>query len=72
MDEPFQQRMTERKVYEEIVNVIVNMAVAEFSQDEAARLRIYELVADNFAGMARVLKKPESATMLSEIEHGRA
>lgn len=69
-EEPFQQRMTERKVYEEIVNVIVNMAASEFGSDEAARLRIYDLVAENFAGMARVLRKPGSATMIEVIENG--
>lgn len=71
-EEPFQQRMNERKIYEAIVDMIVDAVNAEYKGDVEARLRIYNLVADNFHGMVRALKPPVSATMLEEIENGVA
>lgn len=57
MPDSLQQRANERKIYEELVNIIVNYVYKEF-EDEAARLRIYLKIADNFEGMARSLSKP--------------
>lgn len=53
--ETLQQRINERKVYEELVSIIVDRVYKEFPQDEPARLRIYTSVAENFAGMVRIL-----------------
>jgi hypothetical protein len=63
------QRAIERKVYEEVVNIIVDYVSNEFSSDEQARLRIYALIADNFKGMVKVLKPPPSHKPLL-IEYG--
>lgn len=63
MADALQQRSDEKKIYEELVNVIVDTAALHYPEDEAARLRIYEKVAENFAGMVRSLRKPESLTL---------
>lgn len=66
------QRANERKIYEEVVNTIVDMVSKEFSNDEQARLRIYSLIADNFKGMVRVLKTPTTRKIshVHTIEYG--
>lgn len=70
VSDPLNERRNERKVYEEIVNVIVDMVYKEFS-DEAARLRIYTLISDNFRGMVAALKPPVTRTPLPHtIEFG--
>lgn len=70
MTEPLQQRVNERKIYEEIVNLIVDYVNHEFSDNEAARLRIYNLIAENFDGMVRVLRYPTESTAMNIIESG--
>lgn len=72
MIEPLQQRMTERQIYETVVNLIVDTVNLEFPKDVEARLRVYDLVAENFRGMVKVLRVPEQHLMLEEIEHGVA
>lgn len=68
MTEPLQQRVNERKIYEEIVNLIVDHVNHEFSDNEAARLRIYRLIAENFDGMVRALSRPSDPIVMSIIE----
>ncbi len=58
--DPIQQRINERKIYEEIVTIIVDYVYQEFGNDEAARLRVYEKVAENFDGMVKALRPPAS------------
>ena len=72
MAEPLQQRVIERKVYEEVVNIIVDYVNKEFHNDEQARLRIYNLIADNFHGMVRALAppKPKKQTLIKTLEYG--
>lgn len=64
MTEPLQQRAVERQLYETIVNIIVDLVAKEFTNDGDARLRIYELIADNFHGLVRSFRKPERATSI--------
>lgn len=70
--EPLQQRVNERKIYEEVVNIIVDFVYKEFNNDEKARLRIYTLIADNFEGMVRALTppSPQAPSMMEIIENG--
>lgn len=70
MIEPLQQRVNERKMYETVVNLIVDTVNEEFPKDGEARLRIYDLIAENFSGMVKVLRIPEHPMLLEEIEHG--
>lgn len=71
MIDPLDQRRNERKVYEEIVNIIVDMASKEFGNDEQARLRVYTLIADNFKGMVKVLRPVTTKQpALMNIEYG--
>lgn len=72
MAEPLQQRVNERKIYEEVVNLIVNYVNHEFTDDEPARLRVYSLIAENFEGMARVLRSPstDKQGLMGIIENG--
>lgn len=72
MADPLQQRVNEKKIYEEIVNIIVDYVNKEFGDDEKARLRIYAKIADNFDGMVRALSAPtpEAPTLMNNIEHG--
>lgn len=72
MEEPLQQRVNERKIYEEIVNMIVDAVYKEFGNNLDARLRIYKLVADNFDGLARSFQgpKPMDPTLIEIIENG--
>lgn len=71
MTEPLQQRATERQTYEAVVNLIVDAVNKEFPVDVEARLRIYDLVADNFRGMVKALRVPERPMLLEEIENGQ-
>lgn len=59
--DPLQQRVNEKKIYEEVVNIIVDYVAHEFGDDEEARLRVYAKIAENFEGMVRALKPPESS-----------
>jgi hypothetical protein len=69
MADPLQQRVNEKKIYEEIVNIIVDYVYKEFSDDEKARLRVYAKIAENFDGMVRSLSPPSSPpTLLNIIE----
>lgn len=70
MIEPLEQRVIERKIYEEIVEMVVDFVYKEFPQDGEARLRIYDLIANNFSGMVRSLRIPDHPMLLEEIEHG--
>lgn len=71
MIDPLDQRRNERKVYEEIVNIIVDLVANEFGNDEQARLRVYTLIADNFRGMVKVLRPVTSKkSSLMNIEYG--
>ena len=70
MTEPLEQRVIERKIYEEVVNLIVDSVYKEFPHDVEARLRIYDLIADNFSGMVRSLRVPDRPMLLEEIENG--
>lgn len=71
MVDPLQKRMNEKKIYEEIVNMIVDYVNKEFSDDEPARLRIYSLIADNFDGMVRSLTSPSlGESSIINIEDG--
>lgn len=70
MKEPLQQRMTERQTYESIVELVVDLVYKEFPSDGEARLRVYDLIADNFRGMVRALRIPENPMLLEEIENG--
>lgn len=63
MADALQQRVEEKKIYEELVNTIVNTASLHYPEDGEARLRIYEKVAENFAGMVRSLRKPVGLTL---------
>jgi hypothetical protein len=68
--DPLEQRAGERKIYEEVVEIIVDLVCKEFPKEEAARLRIYTLIADNFHGMVKVLSETGSTMVLEEIENG--
>ncbi len=57
--DPLQQRVNENKIYEEIVNIIVDFVHNEFGTDEAARLRVYARIAENFDGMVKAFRLPE-------------
>lgn len=70
MPEPLQQRAAERQLYEEIVNIIVDLVYKEFPKDGEARLRVYDLIADNFNGMVRALRVPDRPMLLETIENG--
>jgi len=71
MADQLQQRVNEKKIYEEIVNIIVDYICKEFGEDEKARLRIYARIAENFDGMVRSLTPPAApSTLLTGIEHG--
>ena len=70
MAETFTQKASERLVYEEIVNVVVNMASESYKDDGEARLRIYSMVAENFAGMVKSLRKPKSTVLFEEHKKG--
>lgn len=71
MVDPLQGRMNEKKIYEEIVNIIVDYIYNEFRDDESARLRIYSLIADNFDGMVRALTAPSlKESSIINIEDG--
>ena len=67
MSDPLSQRVVERKVYEEVVNIIVDLVYKEFGEDQAARLRVYTLIADNFRGMVKVMKPPTKSRTNSSI-----
>jgi hypothetical protein len=69
MPDPLSQRATERKIYEEVVNLIVDYVSSEFADDQAARLRVYMLIADNFKGMVKSFK-PDVRKPLMGIEFG--
>lgn len=69
MADPLQQRVNEKKIYEEIVNIIVDYVHKEFGDDEKARLRIYAKIADNFDGMVRAFTIPPTAPALMNINH---
>lgn len=70
MADPLQQRVNEKKIYEEIVNIIVDYVCKEFGDDEKARLRVYSRIAENFDGMVRSLTpSTTSPTLLSIIEN---
>lgn len=71
MIEPLQQRATERQIYEAVVELIVDSVYKEFPHDGEARLRIYDLISDNFRGMVRSLRIPETKGLLKEIEYGK-
>lgn len=66
------KRIIERKVYEELVNIIVETVFKEFGNDLDARLRVYTLVAENFDGLARSLRGPGSGdpSLIDTIEYG--
>lgn len=68
--DPLQKRMIEKKVYEEIVNIVVDYVCKEFSHDEPARLRIYARIADNFDGVVRSLSTPllTESSIINSIE----
>lgn len=70
--DPLEQRVNEKKIYEEVVNIIVNYVAHEFGDDEEARLRVYAKIAENFDGMVRALKPPEASKVLKTgiIEYG--
>lgn len=70
MTEPLLQRVTERHIYEAVVELIVDSVSKEFPRDVEARLRIYELIAENFSGMVRSLRIPNHPLLLEEIENG--
>lgn len=72
MADQLQQRVNEKKIYEELVNIIVDYVNKEFGSDEKARLRIYALIANNFDGMVRALTPPtpQTPSLLDTIEHG--
>lgn len=72
MADALQQRVNEKKIYEELVNIIVDYVNKEYSSNEPARLRIYKLVADNFDGMVRALTAPlpKTPSLLNNIENG--
>lgn len=72
MTDPLQQRVNEKKVYEELVNIIVDYVYNEFGNDEPARLRIYEKIADNFSGMVRAFTAPSTKepSLIDIINHG--
>lgn len=67
--EPLQQRVNERKVYEEVVDLIVDFVSKEFTHDESARLRVYALIADNFDGMVRALTATKKQLAINSIEY---
>lgn len=69
MADPLQQRVNEKKIYEEVVNIIVDYVYKEFGDDEKARLRVYSKIAENFDGMVRSLTPPSApSTLLNIIE----
>lgn len=71
MPDPLDQRRNERKIYEEIVNIIVDYVYKEFNEDVQARLRIYTLIAENFKGMVEALKPPTNRKLpLINLEYG--
>lgn len=67
--DPLNQRVIERKVYEEVVEIIVDMVYKEFGNDEAARLRIYTLISDNFRGMVKCLKPQTNTSNITNLEY---
>ena len=68
--EPLQQRVNERKIYEEVVNMVVNYVHKEFNDNEQARLRIYAMIAENFDGMVRAFSPPPTRkTSVTAIEY---
>lgn len=69
--DPLQQRANERKIFEAIVEVVVDMVYSEFGKELPARLRIYDLIAENFQAMAASFRTLPPETMLQEIENGR-
>ena len=70
MADPLQQRVNEKKIYEEVVNIIVDYVYKEFSDDEKARLRVYARIAENFDGMVRSLTPPSIPSTITSIEYG--
>ncbi len=69
--DPLQQRVNEKKVYEELVTIIVDYVSSQFSNDEKARLRIYTKIAENFEGMVSALSTPEPKTLfIAGLEFG--
>ena len=69
--DPLQQRANEKKVYEEVVNIIVDFVSNEFGNDEQARLRIYSRIVESFEGMVRVLSRPnpDELSLIDSIEY---
>lgn len=61
-----QQRVNERKIYESLVDTIVDTVYKEYDKDQEARLRIYEMIAENFQGMVNALRYP-SKGIIEEI-----
>lgn len=60
MIDPIQQRVDERKIFEGIIEMIVDVAAKEFGTDGEARLRIYEGVANSLFGMVASLRPTTS------------
>lgn len=65
MANELERRVQERRVYEQVVELIINYVSKEF-HEEAPRLRIYSMVASNFEGMVRALTHPPSSTSAIE------
>lgn len=72
MAESLQQRVNERKIYEELVSVIVDTVYKEFGDNMEARIRVYKLISENFDGLARSLQvpSPTEPTLTEIIENG--
>lgn len=69
MMDPLQARGEERQVYENIVDLIVDFANKEFPTSLDSRLRVYELIAENFRGLVMALRVSPPET-LDIIERG--
>lgn len=67
MSDPLTNRANERKIYEEVVNLIIDYVSKEFNNDGQARLRIYSLIAQNFEGMVQSFTAPNKNL---EVQHG--
>lgn len=66
-DDAMQQMIRERKIYEEVVNVIVDMVYTEFGTNQVSRIRVYTLISENFDGLARSLQKTGQPTLIEII-----